>query len=112
LKYQRQCIEKGEQSLAGWAEEAANEVTDPLICGSAGPAMDGRVSTRAPTARAKDAHAILHLLRNPIIAHYRSWITQPAAFPLDDEAPQRVAGVRNQRPARFVRSSPVAVVLV
>jgi hypothetical protein len=62
LKYQRQCIEKGEQNLAEQAEEAANEVTNPLICGvkAGGVVMDRRVSTHAPIARAKDTHAILH----------------------------------------------------
>jgi hypothetical protein len=44
LKYQRQCIEKGEQNLAEGAKEAANAVTNPLICGlnvRAGPFMAG-----------------------------------------------------------------------
>src|ERR1700756_604115 len=50
LKYQRQCIEKGEQSLAGWAEEAANEVTNLLICGLTRRAMDRRVNARVDRA--------------------------------------------------------------
>jgi hypothetical protein len=62
LKYQRQCIEKGEQNLAEQAEETANKVTNPLICGlnAGGLVMDRQASTRAPIARAKDTHAILH----------------------------------------------------
>src|SRR6516164_3004224 len=59
----------------------------------------------------KDAHAILHLLRNPIVAHHRSGVTQAAAFPLDDEAPQRIAGIRNQRSPHLGRVLPIAVVL-
>ena len=62
--------------------------------------------------RTKHAHAILHLLRNPIVAHHRSGVTQPAAFPLDDEAPQRIAGICNQRSPHLGRVSPIAVVLV
>jgi CheY-like chemotaxis protein len=55
-------------------------------------------------------------LRNSIIAHHRSGVTQPAAFPLDDEAPQRIAGIRNQRSPhqgrRFasLRSIPIIAV--
>jgi hypothetical protein len=59
LKYQRQCIEKGEQNLAERAEEAANEVTNTLILRrehAGDPVMDWRPSTPAPIASAKDAH--------------------------------------------------------
>jgi hypothetical protein len=114
LKYQRQCIEKGEQNLAVRAEEAAKAVTNPLISGVTLRAawLWKRSSTRAPIASAKDSHAVLHFLRNPIKAHHRPRVAQSAAFPLDDEAPQRVAGVRNQSLASLVRVSPVAVMLV
>jgi|SRR6516225_9932629 len=64
-----------------------------------------------PTHRTKHAHSVLHLLRNPIVAHHRSGVTQAAAFPLDDEAPQRIAGIRNQRSPHLGRGLPIAVVL-
>jgi len=65
----------------------------------------------APAANAKDSHAILHLLGNLIIAHHCLRIAQSAAFPLDDEAPQRVAGLCNQFSSDRVRDLPVAIVL-
>jgi hypothetical protein len=58
-----------------------------------------------------DAHAILHFLRNPVIAHHRARVTQAAAFPLDDEAPQRLARIRDQFSACIVRSLAVPVML-
>jgi len=95
--------------LPNGLKEAANEVTNSLICGVSVRGYGGRL--HAPIARVNDAHTILHLLRNPIIAHHRSWVAQAAAFPLDDKTPKRVAGVRNQRPTPLVSVSPVAVVL-
>jgi hypothetical protein len=56
LKYQRQCIEKGEQNLAEGAKEAANAVTNPLICGlnvRAGPFMAGDRHPRGDRAGEK-----------------------------------------------------------
>jgi hypothetical protein len=66
---------------------------------------------RATIASAKNPHAILYLLRHSIIAHHCARVAQPAAFPLDDVAPQRVASVRNQFSSGLVRGSPGAVVL-
>jgi hypothetical protein len=66
---------------------------------------------RATIASAENPHAILYLLRHSIIAHHCSRVAQPAAFPLDDETPQHVAGGGNQFSARLVRGSPRAVVL-
>jgi hypothetical protein len=63
------------------------------------------------SADATDSHAILHVLRNLVIAHDHSRVTQAATFPLNDEVPQRVAGLRNQFSARRIRSLAVAVVL-
>jgi hypothetical protein len=68
LKYQRQCIEKGEQNLAEGAKEAANAVTKSLICGlnvRGAPSWPATV-TIAPIARANDAHAILHFARTAL----------------------------------------------
>jgi len=65
LKYQRQCIEKGEQNLAEGADEATNAVTKPLICRlkvGGGPSWPVTV-TIAPIVPASDAHAILHFDR-------------------------------------------------
>lgn len=65
----------------------------------------------APAADAKDSHAILDLLGNLIIAHHCSRIAQSAAFPLDDEAPERLAGLCNQFSTDRVGGLPVAIVL-
>lgn len=43
-----------------------------------------------------DAHAILHLGRNTVVADDRTGVAQPAGFALDDETPQRVARLLDQ----------------
>jgi hypothetical protein len=73
--------------------------------------LNGSPSMRATIASAENPHAILYLLRDSIVPHHRARVAQSAAFPLDDEAPQRVAGVRNQFSSCVVGGSPDAVVL-
>jgi hypothetical protein len=115
LKYQRQCIEKGEQNLAVLARHCRKSsrihycrvfLGRNIKCGCR--RGGSRLSAfAAPT----DAHPILHLLRNPVIAHDRPSVTQAAAFPLDDKAPQRLARSGDQFPTRLVGDLEVAVVL-
>jgi hypothetical protein len=65
----------------------------------------------AGVRNAKNPHAILYLLRYSIIAHHCSRVAQPAAFPLDGEVPQRLAGLGNQSLSCPGSGSAVAVVL-
>lgn len=66
---------------------------------------------RATIPSAKNPHAILYLLRYSIIPHHCARVAKSAAFPLDYETPQRVAGVHNQFSSCLVRGLPGAVVL-
>jgi hypothetical protein len=43
-----------------------------------------------------DAHAILHLGWDAVVADDRTGVAQPAGFALDDETPQRVARLLDQ----------------
>src|SRR5689334_9454001 len=106
LKYQRQCIANVEQNLAARPAKAVFEIIHALIRG-----CSWRRALAAAARNAKNPHAVLDLLGYPIIAHHRSRVAQPAAFPLDGEVPQCLAGLGNQ-PLSFPGfGSTVAVVL-
>src|ERR1700733_3894754 len=58
------------------------------------PGVQG--SGRRAAAAAEDAHAVLHLRRDPIGADDRARVAQSERLALDYEAPQRTASVLHQ----------------
>ena len=97
LKYQRQCIEKGEQNVAARAKHGRKEGPDGL-------------ATRLASADPGDSHAILHFFGDPVIAHDRARVTQAAAFALDDKAPQGLARCGDQFSTRVIGGLAVPIV--
>jgi hypothetical protein len=67
-------------------------------------------SARFALRAAKYPDPVLHLLRDPVVAHDRPRIAQAAAFPLNEKAPQSFAGVIDQLGPRLAGSSPIAVI--
>src|SRR5436190_5029070 len=106
LKYQRQCIANGEQNLAPRPAKAIFGIIHRLMRG-----CSWRRALAAAVRNAKNPHAVLYLLGYSIIAHHHSRVAQPAAFPLDGEVPQRLAGLGNQPLSCPGFGSTVAVML-
>jgi hypothetical protein len=47
-------------------------------------------------AALKDAHAVLHFLWDAVIAHDRTGIAETTALPLNNKAPERLAGILDE----------------
>ena len=67
-------------------------------------------SARFALRAAKYPDPVLHLLRDPVVAHDRPRIAQAAAFPLNEKAPQSFAGVIDQLGPRLTGGSHIAVI--
>src|SRR5260370_29262018 len=70
----------------------------------------GDSSARSALRAAKYPDPVLHLLRNPIVAHNWPRVAQAAAFPLNEKAPKSFAGVVHQLAPRLTGSSHIAVI--
>ena len=53
---------------------------------------------------------VLHLLRDPIVAHDRPRVAQAAALPLNEKAPKSFAGVVDELGPRLTSGSHMAVI--
>jgi hypothetical protein len=67
-------------------------------------------SARSALRAAKYPDPVLHLLRDPIVAHDRPRVAQAAAFPLNEKAPKSFAGVVDQLGPRLTGGSHIAVI--
>jgi hypothetical protein len=70
----------------------------------------GDSSARSALRAAKYPDPVLHLLRDPIVAHNWPRVAQAAAFPLNEKAPKSFAGVVDQLGPRLTGSSHIAVI--
>ena len=67
-------------------------------------------SARSALRAAKYPDPVLHLLRDPIVAHDRPRVAQAAAFPLNEKTPKSFAGVVDQLDPRLASGSHIAVI--
>jgi hypothetical protein len=70
----------------------------------------GGSSARSALGVAKYPDPVLHLLRDPIVAHDWPRVSQAAAFPLNEKAPKSFAGVVDQLGPCLTSGSHIAVI--
>ena len=75
-----------------------------------GRAVQRGRSARSALRAAKYPDPVLHLLRDPIVAHDWPRVAQAAAFPLNEKTPKSFAGVVDQLGPRLASGSQIAVI--